>query len=310
MDVTEWLLDSDPALRWQVLRDVVGADEAEIARERSRVVGEGWGADLLGRQDPDGRWDGGTYRPGWVDEDLPFFDAWTATHFSLVLLRELGVGPAAPQVRTAIEKVRDNVMWWDDLRYFDGETEPCINGLALANAAYFGEGGEAILATLLRGQLEDGGWNCDAEDGATVSSFHTTICVLEGLLAWEQAGMASEEVTAARKRGEEYLLERNLFRSRSTGAVVDLRFTLASFPTYWYYDYLRGLDYLRTAGRPDPRCTEAIELLRSRQDSEGRWRQENSHQGPRLVRVDVGDGRPSRWNTLRALRVLAWWGSS
>ncbi len=319
MIVIDWLLDSDPAIRWQVLRDLTDASPAEVAAERSRVAAEGWGAELLGLQQPDGRWDGGTYRPGWADESKPFFDAWTATHFSLVGLRELGVDPADPSVRSAVARVRD-VHWYEDgPAYFDGEGEPCVNGLALANGAYFGQPADVIVEKLVGAELTDGGWNCWAEYGATVSSFHSTICALEGLLAWELAGGSaggspaglSEAVGAARRRGEAYLLERGLFRRRSTGTVADPRFTMFSFPTRWYYDVLRGLDYLRSTGAPpDARCGDAIDLVAARRGADGRWPLENVHQGPTHFEMEGPEGSPSRWNTLRALRVLRWVGST
>lgn len=306
----DWLLDSDPAIRWQVLRDLSGASAGEVAAERSRVSTVGWGAELLALQDPaDGRWDGGTYRPGWVDESRPFFDAWTATHFSLALLRDFGLDPTGDGAVRAVGLVRDNVRWYPDgPGYFDGETEPCVNGMALAAGAYFGQDVDGIVETVLAGQLPDGGWNCWSDYGATVSSFHSTICVLEGLLEWERAGGSSGDVAAARSNGEEYLLQRKLFRRRSTGEVVDPRFTLFSFPTRWYYDVLRGLEYFRTRGAPDPRCAEAVDLVRSKRDERGLWVSENTHQGPTLFELEgTPDGFPSRWNTLRAMRVLAWW---
>ena len=310
MDAIEYLLAGDPAIRWQVLQDLTDAPADAVAAERARVATEGWGAQLLAEQAVDGRWDGGTYRPGWADEERPFFDAWTATHPSLQLLRELGADPADPRVVGAVARVRDHVRWeHDGQRYFDGEVEPCINGGALANAAYFGEDGATIGATLLAGQLPDGGWNCWDEDGTSRSSFHSTICALEGLWEWEWSGGASAEATAARARGEEYLLERGLLRRRSDGEVVDPRFGMLSFPTRWYYDVLRALDYLRRA-RPerDPRCAEAVELVRSKRLAIGLWKLELTHQGPTLFPFEAEhEGFPSRWVTLRALRTLRWW---
>ena len=312
MTVIECLLDADPAIRWQVMRDLTEAAPDEVAAERARVAVEGWGAQLLALQGADGRWDGGTYRPGWVDESKPFFDAWTATHFSLQLLRELGLDPDSPEAGRAVPLVREHVRWEaNDALYFEGETEPCINGIALANGAHFGETVDGIVDRLLGDQLEDGGWNCWAEYGATVSSFHSTICVLEGLLEWERAGGSSGAVAAARRRGEEYLLERSLFRRRSTGHVIDPRFTMFSFPTRWYYDVLRGLDYFRSTGAvPDGRYAEAIALVAGKRHEEGRWPLENTHQGPTHFGMEGPDGFPSRWNTLRALRVLRWAGSN
>lgn len=310
VDTIEYLLEGDPAIRWQVMRDLTDASSDEVAKARSRVAHEGWGARLLAEQAADGYWDGGVYRPGWVDEDRPFYDAWTATHPSLELLRHYGADPDDPLVQEAIGRVHANVRWnYADEPYFDGEVEPCINGGALAVAAYFGQDGSPIAATLLRTQLPDGGWNCWDEDGTSASSLHSTLCALEGLWEWERASGTSVDVTTARLRGEEYLLQRRLLWRVSTGEIIDPRFAMASFPSRWYYDVLRALDYFRLA-RPegDPRCADAVALVRGKMLPTGLWVLENNHEGPTLFSMDgEGEGYPSRWVTLRALRVLRWW---
>ena len=310
MDVTAYLLDSDPAIRWQVLRDLTDAPVDEVAAERARVATEGWGARLLAEQAEDGRWDGGVYRPGWVDEDRPFYDAWTGTHPSLQLLREFGLDPVSPEAKQAIARVREGVRWdHAGEPYFDGEVEPCINGGALANAAYFGENGDRIVETLLATRLPDGGWNCWDEDGTSPSSFHSTICAVEGLWEWEQATGGFPMATTARVEAEQYLLERRLLRRLSTGEVIDPRFTMPAFPVRWYYDVLRGLDYFRQA-RPegDDRCAEAVELIRGKELPFGLWKLELTHEGPTLFGMEAEhEGFPSRWITLRARRVLRWW---
>jgi len=310
MDVIEYLMDGDPAIRWQVMRDLTDAPPDAIAAERSRVATEGWGARLLGEQDADGRWDGGTYRPGWAREDRPFFDAWTATHFSLQSLVEYGLDPTSPQAQAAIARVRENVRWeYNGELYFTGEVEPCINGVALAIGAYFDQDAQPIADTVLATQHADGGWNCWDEDAAAPGSFHSTICALEGLWAWERVSGGSDTIRAARRRGEEYLLERGLFRRKSTGEIADLRMTMTSSPVRWFYDVLRGLEYFRLA-RPerDARCAEAIELVRGKRLPMGLYPLENAHQGATLFSLEAeGEGFPSRWVTLRALRVLRWW---
>lgn len=305
MDVVEYLMQGDPAIRWQTMRDLIGAPDDEVAAERARVATEGWGARMLAEQARDGRWDGGTYRPGWVDEERPFFDAWTATHFSLQALWEYGLDPASAPARRAIALVRDNVRWGEgDRPYFDGEVEPCVNGIALG--AYFGQPVDRIVATILDRPLGDGGWNCDPR--SVVSSFHSTICVLEGLREWERATGGTDAARAAREAGEEYLLERGLYRRRSSGAVADPRLTMLSYPVRWFHDVLRGLDHFRVVDRRDPRLAEAVELLRGKADASGRFRYENIHEGPRLFGMaGEAEGAPSRWVTLRALRVLRWW---
>lgn len=307
--VIDHLLQGDPAIRWQVLRDLTDAPESEVAAERARVGAEGWGARMLALQADDGRWDGGTYRPGWADEDRPFFDCWTATHFSLQALREYGLDPLSAPSRRAIARVKESVRWdHAGQPYFDGEVEPCINGTALAVGAYFGQDVTAIVETTLAQRLPDGGWNCFTDDGSVVSSFHSTICVLEGLLEWEAAMGGTDASRAARRAGEEYLLERQLYRRKTTGEVADPRMTMLSFPVRWFYDVLRGLEHFRLADRRDPRLADAIALLRGKADADGMFRYENCHEGPRLfAHEDESEGEPSRWVTLRALRVLHWW---
>ena len=298
MNVVEWLLDTDPAIRWQVMRDVTAAPEDAVVAERARVATEGWGAQLVALQGPDGQWGGGTY-----------FPAWTATAWTLMQLRDLGLDPMSAAARRAVALVRENSRWEHKREpFFAGEVEPCINGMTLAIGAYFGEDVRAIVDRLLGEQMGDGGWNCEQENGSTRGSFHSTIDVLEGLLEYERATGGSPEVTAARLRGQEYLLERRMLRRRSTGEVIDPAWTQFSYPTRYLYDVLRGLDYLRGAGVvPDERAAEAIDLVESKRDADGRWPLENPHPGEVHFAMDEGEGRPSRWNTLRATRVLRWY---
>ena len=303
----DWLLDSDPAIRWQVLRDLADAPGEVFSAERARVAHEGWGARLLAFQGEDGQWAGGALFPhGKWNRDEP--QPWTATANTLVLLQDFGIDPRDEKVRRAVTQVREHCRWEHAGQpFFSGEVEPCINGMVVALGAYFEQDVDAVVARLVSERLEDGGWNCEAENGSVRSSFHTTIRVLEGLLAHERATGGSAESIAARRRGEEYLLERNLFRRRSTGAVVDPAWLQFSFPTRWHYDVLRGLEYFRASGDPpDPRVAEAIDLLRSKQQPDGSWLLENTHPGAVHFALEEGDGRPSRWNTLRALRVLRW----
>ena len=308
--VLTWLLDSDPAIRWQALHGLTDAAADEVAAERSRVAETGWGKRLLDLQE-DGQWAHGTCFPGgdWRRAHAePDSQPWTATLPSLRMLRHLGVDPRAPRVRASVEAVREHCRWeYDDRPFFDGEVEPCINGGTVALGAYFGEDVDGVVARLLGEQLGDGGWNCEAENGSTRSSFHTTICVLDGLLEYERA-RGSLRVAEARQRGEEYLLTRHLFRRASTGEVADPAWLEFSFPPQWHYDVLHGLDYFRAVGgAPDPRLAEAVEHVRGKRQPDGTWLLENTHPGAVHFALEDGDGRPSRWNTLRALRVLTWY---
>ena len=314
MAVLDWLLDSDPSIRWQVLRDLADAPAEVVAAERARVATEGWGARLLALQGEDGQWAGGACFPGrsFYQPDQERGQPWTSTLPTLQLLRDFGVDPRREQVLQAVAQVRDHCRWEHaGQRFFDGEVEPCINGRTVALGVYFGQDVEGIVTRLLGEQLEDGGWNCEVENGSVRSSFATTINVLEGLLAHERATGGSAESIAARRRGDEYLLERKLFRRKSTGEVVDPAWLQFSFPIRWHYDVLRGLEHFQTVGdRPDPRVDEAIDVLRSKQQPDGTWLLENTHPGKVHFGLEDGDGQPSRWNTLRALRVLKWYGQS
>jgi hypothetical protein len=307
--VLDWRLDADPSVRWQVLRDLADAPADEVAAERSRVAVEGAGARVLALQADDGRWGGAAWNHGW-----------DSTMHALTLLRELGLDPASAAARRAVDLVHDRVTWkgcgppeCDRNSFFAGEVEPCINGQVAASGAYFGQDVRGLVDRLLREQLPDGGWNCEAERGSTRSSFNTTICVLDALLEHERAGGSRPAVTEARLRGQEYLLERRLFRRLSTGEVIerdrkgDAVWTRFAFPPWWHYDVLRGLDYLRGAGvTPDGRVAEAIALVAAKREPDGRWLK-TRYPGRMPVEIDEGEGRPSRWNTLRALRVLRWY---
>ncbi|MFB3908827.1 MAG: hypothetical protein ACE15D_10530 [Candidatus Eisenbacteria bacterium] len=299
MSMMSWLLDSDPAIRWQVLRDVLHESDDVVTAERARVAKEGWGAQLLARQTPAGPWGDG--------ED----EGWMTTIQFLDLLKDFGIDPASAEARRAVGLVRDRLTWWqlDGRPFFEGETEPCINGRIVGIGAYFGEATDRLVERLLSEQLEDGGWNCEAPPSAC-SSFHSTICVLEGLLEYERAkGGRAGAVRKARLRGQEYLLERRMLRSRRTGEIIDRKWTRFSFPTRWHYDVLRGLDYMRKAGiEPDERVAEAISIVEQRRHQNKRWPMNLLHSDRIPFDMETGVGRASRWITLRALRVLEWGG--
>ena len=295
--VVDWLLDADPSIRWQVMRDLTDSPAEVVAAERSRVASEGWGSRLLDQQRPDGQWGDGATTP-----------LWWSNMYTLLFLRDLGLDPTSARATRAIELVRSNVTWGPEFGhspFFEGEVEPCINGRVVALGAYFGERSDRLVDRLLSEQLSDGGWNCQAPPSVH-SSFHTTICVLEGLLAFERAFGATTSVTDARLRGQEYLLKRTLLRRLSTGDIINPMWTQFAFPTLWHYDVLRALDYLRAADvRLDVRIEEAVAIVRERRQSDGCWLLDVRHRDTIHEEMAGGSvGEPNRWVTLRALRVL------
>lgn len=297
MDTIAWLLDSDPAIRWQAMRDLTDASPAEVAEERARVPREGLGAEILACQGSDG---------SWHRDDAP---VWLPTLFTVLLLRSTGVDRSEPAVDSAVARLAAGFRWDEEFGkkpFFEGEVEPCINGGTLALGAYFGRPSESLARRLVSEQLEDGGWNCEAPK-STRSSYHTTICVLEGLLEYERVIGSAPEIAAARRQGEEYLLERGLFRRRSTGEVAAPAFLKFAFPPRYHYDVLRALDYFRATGaRPDPRIGDALHAVESRQQADGRWLLDHTYEEALAFPFNEPVGEPSRWNTLRALRVLRW----
>jgi hypothetical protein len=278
------------------MRDLTHEPDDVVAVERLRVANEGWGRSLLERQAPEG-W--------WKADDR----GWMITMDALALLREMGVDPSGDAAARAISRVKANLRWetLGNRPYFDGETEPCINGAILAFGSYFGERCDRIVDRLLGEQLTDGGWNCEAPP-STRASFNSTIRVLEGLLEYERRWGASAAVTGARRKGHEYLLERRMFRRLTTGEIVDRKWTRFTFPTMWHYDVLRGLDYLRSADlKPDERAAEAIGVVEARRHQNGRWPMNHLHADRLGFPLETETGRASRWNTMRAMRVLRWY---
>jgi len=308
----QWLLDGDPAIRWQTLRDLVGAGDRAVERERKKVAREGWGARLLARQDPGGTWaggkssDGGLYSPKWI-----------STHYTMLTLRDFGLPPTNRQARRACRLLLDRGLrsdggldygvWANWLRR--GET--CVTGMGLSILSYFEFDDprlDTIAGNLLKQQMSDGGWNCQRPSGATHSSVHTTISVLEGLRNYEsRRARRLPAVRRAQRRGREFLLAHRLFRSHRTGEIIKPVFIRFAFPPRWHYDILRALDHFQAVGAPrDGRLEEAIDIVRRTRCADGRWLLQHSYRGKTYFELERL-GRPSRWNTLRALRVLNWW---
>ncbi len=301
--VVDWLLEGDPAIRWQVMRDLLDEPAPVWEEEQQRIATDGWGLRLLAHQGPDGRWTPKLYGYKWI-----------STTYSLALLRRIGLPPGDVRASTACSLFLDEALWDDggiNISVSLKRSEACVTGMVLAMLSWFRLGDprqEHLVDYLLETQMPDGGWNCEQYLGAKHSSFHTTINVLEGLREYAVAGGSrASETETAEGLGREFLLEHNLFRSHRTGAVVDDRMLRLSFPPRWRYDILRSLDHFAAAGAPtDPRLDDAIEIVTRKRRSNGRWPLQQRHAGRTWFEMEEV-GQPSRWNTLRALRVLRWW---
>lgn len=304
--VLTWLIDGDPAVRWQALRDLKPAGERTVRREQKRVATEGWGARLLELQDADGRWASGIYTPKW-----------TSTTYTMLLLRSLGLEAGHPQAMRACRVLLDTGFCEDGGINFHPHkkerSETCVSSMVLAVLAWFGLEDprvDRLADHVIAQQMADGGWNCRAMpgySGATHGSFHTTILALEALLEYQRfRPQRAEPAREAQARGREFLLVHRLFRSHRTGAVVNAAMTRFAFPARWHYDVLRGLDYFCACdAAPDDRLRDALELLEGRRTREGVWPLQNRYVGKVFFEMERV-GQPSRWNTLRALRVLRW----
>lgn len=313
--VMQWLLSSDPSIAWQAMRDLIDEPQNDWQNEREKIETKGRGRELLSLQDKDGQWAGGAFAPKdataaeFKENRQPF----TATAFVLTEVRDMGLKPNSALMNRTVELTRLSCNWEHDKeRFWDGEVEECINGRLVADGSYFGVDMTHAVERLLETQLEDGGWNCERENGSVRSSFDSTISVLEGLLEYEKFKGGCKTSKKARKRGEEYLLKRKLFRRLATGEVVKERYLLFRFPPRADYDVLRAMDHFRAAAKfdqsgADSRMKEAAEHIRSRQNAQGQWILDREDGGRRWLDVNDGVGRPSKWITLRALRVLRWW---
>ena len=313
-DVITWLLDTDPALRWQVERDLLDAPEQQWRDTRARIPHEGFGAALLERQDPEtGLWAGGAFFPAGYLEDpeselLPG-QPWTATTWSLTTLREWGMDPAPLTARDTAAKLARNARWEFDptLPYWGGEVDVCINAMTLANGLWLGADVESLATWFVEHRMAEGGWNCEWENGSTRASFHSTLNALRALHAHEQRTGGTAATAEVQRAGEEYLLRRNLTRRLTTGEIVGPWVDHFLYPSRHIYTALGALDHFRATGRRDPRMQEAITLVQDAQQPDGTWLQQHVLPGEVWFEIDVGVGQSSPWLTAQALRVLRWW---
>lgn len=313
MDLLTWLRDSDPALRWQVESALLHEPPEVWEATRARVATEGFGARLLAEQDPDGQWAGGAYFPADADPRTETGQPWTATTWTLNALREWGLDPAVLRERRTAELLAEHCRWeYDNLPYWGGEVDCCINAWTVANGLWLGADVTGIVDWFVEHRLPDGGWNCAWVEGSTRSSFHSTLNSLTGLLANDVATGGTDATRAARHAGEEYLLERALLRRLSTGEPVAPWVDRFTYPFRWRYNVLAAADYFRQATtfdgtRPDPRMADAIEMIRAARQPDGTWLQGAVQPGRVWFDVDVPEGEPSKWLTFHGTRVLAWW---
>ncbi len=313
----DWLLESDPTLRWQVERDLLDAPPEVWEATRSRIATEGFGARLLTLQDADGQWAGGAFFPADYDFDDPAGSddgqPWTATTWTLNALREWGLDASVLRERRTAELLDEHCRWeYDNLPYWAGEVDCCINAWTLANGLWLGANVDGIADWFLEHQLPDGGWNCEWVEGSHRSSFHSTLNSLKGLLAFEAATGGATEIRAARRRGEEYLLERRLINRITTNQPVGQWINDFGYPIRWSYSALNACEYFRLAALhegtvPDPRISEAMAIVRAARQPDGTWLQTGRQPGRVWFEVDVPPGQPSKWLTLYGTRVLNWW---
>jgi hypothetical protein len=318
--LTDWLLESDPALRWQVERDLLDASPEVWEATRTRIATEGFGARLLALQDADGQWAGGAFFPADFDFDSgersEDGQPWTATTWTLNTLREWGLDASVLRERRTAELLDEHCRWeYDDLPYWSGEVDCCINAWTLANGVWLGANISGIADWFLDHQLPDGGWNCEWVNGSRRSSFHSTLNSLKGLLAFEAATGGTSDTRAARHRGEEYLLERRLIRQLRTNQPVAQWVNDFIYPIRWSYSALNAGEYFRLAALhdgalPDPRLSEAIDIVRAARQSDGSWMQTGRQPGRVWFEIDVAAGQPSKWLTLYGTRLLTWWDSA
>jgi hypothetical protein len=305
-ETISWLLEGDPSIRWQVQRDLLKFPLAKYEVERKKIAKEGWGARLLALQDSNGHWGGGMYTPKW-----------TSTTYTMLTLRQLGLPPNEPKAQAK----RACKLFLDEGFYSDGginffsyswkQSETCVTSMILALLAYFNYPDDRIhevASYLVSQQMPDGGWNCESYKGATHSSFHTTMLALEGLYEYQCAYPEKrKQIDIVRERGHEFLFAHRLYKSHRTGKIFDAKMTVLTFPQRWRYEFIRALDYFRACDAPrDERMSDAIELLRKKQKKDGRWLVNCGMSGRKYFDLEMA-GKPSRWNTLKALRILNWW---
>lgn len=303
--IINWLLEGDVAIQYQVYRDLLGTERPDLQK---RIAQEGWGAQLLKARKPDGYWSERYYQPKWI-----------SAHYTLLDLKNLNIAPDNLLIQQTLQRA------FKEEKSEDGGINPansiaqsdvCVNGMALNFAAYFKideENLKSVIDFLLSQRMADGGFNCRSNrSGAKHSSMHTTLSVLEGLFEYERNGYIYrlDEVRQAKAEAQEFLLMHRLFKSDKTGSVIQERFLKFPYPCRWYYDILRVMDYFQFSGlKYDPRMDEVVEIILSKRTVEGKWKLSAAYSGQVHFTMEQA-GKPSRWNTLRVLRVLRYAGKN
>jgi hypothetical protein len=297
-EIIQWLLQGDVAIQYQTYRDLLGVERNDI---QQRIVNQGWGRQFLSSQNTSGHWGLGFYQPKW-----------TSTHYTLLDLKNLGISQDCKAIRHAIDLILKNQKGRDGGINPSGTIENsdvCINGMALNYFSYFRTAEadlRSIVDFILSEHMEDGGFNCRSNrSGARHSSLHTTLSILEGILEYKNNnyGYRLKELLNAASESIEFMLQHRLFKSDKTGKIIRKQFLKLSWPSRWYFDILRALDYLQHAGvEYDQRMQDAIDEIQKKKTKAGLWKLQANHPGKfHFYMEEVG--KPSRWNTLRALRV-------
>jgi len=295
----DWLLKGDVSIQYQVHRDLLDVEKPSLSE---RIANEGWGSKFLSFRKPEGHWGQRFYQPKWI-----------STHYTLLDLKNLCISQDNHLIRASISQVLDTLKGPDGgISPFGAEQkcDVCVNGMFLNYASYFKMPEEklhSIIDFLLVEHMKDGGFNCRSNfNGASHSSVHSTISVLEGMLEYSSNGYKYrlEDLQKAESESVEFLLEHRLFRSHKTGEIFDKKMLMLSYPSRWKYDILRALDHIQNAGaKYDPRMQDALDMLVKKRLRDGRWPVQAKHPGQTHFDMER-TGEPSRWNTLRALRVL------
>jgi hypothetical protein len=298
-EIISWLLEGDVSIQYQTHRDLLDTDKPNL---RKKIESEGWGLQFLSYRQQNGHWGRGFYQPKW-----------TSSHYTLLDLKNLNIPTNNKSIRETLNIIFENEKGADGGILPIGtikKSDVCVNGMVLNYSSYFHTKEEllkSIVDFLLSEEMSDGGFNCQSNrKGAVHSSLHSTLSVLEGISEYERNGYSYRlnELKNAKLKSQEFILMHRLFRSDRTGDVINPNFLKLYYPSRWYYDILKALDYFRVSKvKYDKRMDDAINVILEKRTVDGQWKLASKHPGQTHFEMEKS-GKPSRWNTLRVLRVL------